>query len=184
MDLIEEISLYPGIMDKVKQLGKVKGNFMNKKLMAEATELWQRFTPEELDRLDREIEDAPIIMKSAVITPTAVCYYSIGVFFAVPVRDIIWMYPRLIKESMNFIPTGKRHQIFMMERNGDQHLVCQQNTLPFTRKTPANDALEYIQSVLDRVRKGIFYGYSKDLSKWICSNPLAAAAQVDAESAM
>ncbi len=42
MDLIEEISRYPGIMDKVKQLGKVKENFLNKKLMAEATELWQR----------------------------------------------------------------------------------------------------------------------------------------------
>jgi glucokinase len=36
MDLLEEINRYPGIADKVNKLGKVKGNLLNKKLMAEA----------------------------------------------------------------------------------------------------------------------------------------------------
>ncbi|MCR5701338.1 MAG: hypothetical protein K6G76_04235 [Lachnospiraceae bacterium] len=184
MDLNEEISRYPGIMDKVKQLGKVKENFLNKKRMAEAVELWQRFTPEELEQLEREIQDAPILMKTAVITPTAICYYSIGVFFAVPVKDIVWAYPRIIKESMNFIPTGKRHQIFLMERNGEQHLICQASTGPITKKTPASDALEYMQSVVGPVRKGIIYGYSDEIYNWFYGDLEAAAARIDEDSAM
>ncbi len=184
MDLNEEISRYPGIMEKVKQLGKVKENFLNKKRMAEAIELWQRFTPEELAQLDREMASASILMKAAVITPTAVCYYSIGVFFAIPVRDVVWVYPRIVKESMNFIPTGKIHQVFLAERNGEQHIIAQLSTGIFNKMTPANDAIGEIKSVLDPVRKGIIYGYSDDIYRWFYSDLEAAAAKIDADSRM
>ena len=183
MDLLEEINRYPGIADKVNKLGKVKGNLLNKKLMAEAVELWQRFTPEELSQLDKEIGNAEILMKAAIITPTAVCYYSMGVFFAIPVRDVMWVYPRIVKESMYFIPTGKIHQIFLMERNGEQHIICQLSTGAFNKITPANDGIDFIRKVLDPVRKGIVYGYSKEINNWFYGNLKAATAKVDADSA-
>ena len=184
MNLIEEISRYPGIMDKAKQLGKVKENFLNKKLMAEATELWQRFTPEELAQLDREMGNASILMKMAIITPTAVCYYNLGAFFAIPVRDVVWVYPRIVKETMNFIPTGKIHQLFLMERNGEQHIIGQLSTGPFNKATLAADGLESVRSILNPVRKGIVYGYSGDLNRWFYSDLQAAAAKVDEDSAV
>ena len=183
MDLNEEISRYPGIAGKVNQLGKVKENFLNKKNMAEAIALWQRFTPEELEQLDREMEDAKILMKAAVVTPTAVCFYLLGVFYAIPVRDIVWIYPRIVKETMNFIPTGKIHQVFVMERNGEQHIIAQLSTGVFNKATPAEDAIDDIYRVLDTVRKGIVYGYSDETYRWFYSNLEAAAAKVDADSA-
>ena len=142
------------------------------------------FTPEELAQLDREMGNASILMKMAVITPTAVCYYNLGAFFAIPVRDVVWVYPRIVKQTMNFIPTGKIHQLFLMERNGEQHIIGQLSTGPFNKATLAADGLESVRSILNPVRKGIVYGYSDDLNRWFYSDLQAAAAKVDEDSAV
>lgn len=182
MDLNEELSRYPNIAEKAKQMGKIKEGFFNKKRYAEAVELWQRFSEEELEQLNQEIANAEILLKTTVVTPTALCYFSVNVFFVIPVRDIVWAYTRIIKESMNFIPTGKRHQIFLMERSGEQHLICEKSTGPFTKKTPAGEALGEIKRILDPVRPGIVYGYSDEIYSWFCSDLRGAVAQIDAES--
>ncbi len=182
MDYFQTLEMYPAIMAKAREMGKVAKNFMNKKLIDQAAQLWARFTPEELAQLNQEISSYPLVAKTSVVTPTAVCYYNLGVFYAIPVRDIVWCYVRLVKESMNFIPTGKQHQIFVMDRTGEQHIVCIARTNGFSKKTPGEENLQYIRSVLNPVRPGIVYGYSNEIEQWFCSNLQAAVAQIDAKT--
>ena len=181
-DINELFAQYPGIAAKAAQMGKIKVNMINKKNFAHSIEQWNRFTPEELAKFESEIAGAEIIGKSMVYTPTAICYTSIGCLHVIPVREIVWIFPYVIKESMNFIPTGKEHQLRLLEKNGEQHLLCQLRTNGFSKKTPAVEVLEQMKTVFDTVRPGIFYGYSKELEQFCNTNLPAAAAQVDGAS--
>ena len=80
---------------------------------------------------------------------------------------------------MNFIPTGKIHQVRLVDRSGEMHIVCAQNTNAFTKKTPATDAIGNMKTMLDTTRPGIFYGYSKELEQFVFGNLPGACAQVD-----
>ena len=182
MDLNEAISRYPAIAETVSKMGKIKQSAFNKKRMAEAIELWERFSPEELAQLNSEIGNAKMIGKKVVVTPTAVCYFDSSVFFAFPVRDIMWFFPRIVTEKTYFIPISKTHQLFMMERTGNYHILCSFNTGGFSKKTPAADEIEAISKILTPVRKGIRYGYSKELEAWFSSDLPAAVARIDEES--
>ena len=182
MDMNELLAQYPAIAQKAAQLGKIKQSPFNKKSYAKSLERWNSFFPEELAKLNDEIGSAEIVMKKAVFTPTAVCYLSEGCFQCIPVRDIIWVYSSVIKESMNFIPTGKIHQVRLMERSGEHHIVCVQQTGPFTKKTPATDAVGQTTAILDTVRPGIIYGYSKEIEAFCVGNLAAACTRVDENS--
>ena len=179
MNMQEVFSSYPAIADKAAQTGKIKPNVLTKKAFANADEQWNRLFPEELDRLNSEIAGAELFMKKAYCTQTAICYNSIGCFFVIPVKDIIWVYARIVKESMNFIPTGKIHQVWIVDRSGERYLICDTHTGPFGKADPAGDVIKQIQSILDPVRPGIFYGYTKELEAFVGGNLPGAAAQVD-----
>ena len=181
-DLNVLIAQYPAIAAKAAELGKIKQGMLNKKQYALALEQWKSFTPEELSKLNSEIASAPVVMKKAVFTQTAVCYNSESVFHCVPVKDLVWAHASVIKESMNFIPTNKVHQLWLMDRNGSHFLVAVQNTGAFSKKTPAQDAINSLSELLKPVRPGIIYGYSKEIEAFCCSNPMAAAQKVDEAS--
>lgn len=179
MDMNELLAQYPAIAEKAAQLGKIKEGPFNKKATAKSIEEWNSFFPEELQKLNAEFATAEIVMKKAVFTPTALCYYESGCFHCIPVRDVVWVYAYVIKESMNFIPTGKVHQIRVIDRSGEMHIVATQNTGPFTKKTPATDEIGKMKTMLDQVRPGIIYGYSKEIEQFVFGNLPAACAQVD-----
>ncbi|MBR2750143.1 MAG: hypothetical protein IKD90_03315 [Clostridiales bacterium] len=179
MNMQEVFSNYPQIADKAAQTGKIKPNVLTKKAFANADEQWNRLFPEELAKLNDEIANAELYFKKAYCTPTAICYNSVGCFFVIPVKDIIWVYVRVVKESMNFIPTGKIHQIWVVDRSGETYLICDKNTGPFTKQSPAEEVLQQMKSIMDPVRPGIFYGYSKELEAFVRGNLPGAAAQVD-----
>ncbi|MBP5417090.1 MAG: hypothetical protein J6Y58_06145 [Clostridiales bacterium] len=182
MDMNDAIAQYPAIAAKVAQIGKIKQGHLNKKAYARSIEEWNSFMPEELAKLNQEFESAEIVMKRAVFTPTAVCYLSEGCFHCIPARDIIWVYAYVIKESMNLIPTGKEHQVRIIDRSGEMHIVCTSRTGPFTKKTPATDAIGNLKTMLDASRPGILYGYSKELEQFVFGNLPAACAKVDEDS--
>lgn len=176
------ISQYPAIAAKAAEIGKIKQGMLNKKQYAQSIEQWKSFTPEELAKLNSEIASAPVVMKKAVFTQTAICYNSESVFHCVPVKDLVWVYARVVKESMNFIPTNKLHQLWMMDRNGSHFLVAMLNTGAFSKKAPASDAVESMAQLLKPVRPGIIFGYSKEIEAFCNSNPAAAAQKVDTDS--
>ena len=70
------ISQYPAIAAKAAEIGKIKQGMLNKKQYAQSLEQWKSFTPEELAKLNSEIASAPVVMKKAVFTQTAICYNS------------------------------------------------------------------------------------------------------------
>ncbi|MBR6254844.1 MAG: hypothetical protein IKR22_05360 [Clostridiales bacterium] len=179
MDMNELIAQYPAIAEKAAQLGKIKESRFNKKAYARSIDEWNSFFPEELQKLNEEFANAEIVMKKAVFTPTAVCYLDLSCFHCIPVRDIIWVYAYVIKESMNFIPTGKIHQIRVIDRSGEMHIVATQNTGPFTKKTPATDEIAKLKAMIDPVRPGVIYGYSKEIEQFVFGNLPAACEKVD-----
>ncbi|MBR3058038.1 MAG: hypothetical protein IKG93_08755 [Clostridiales bacterium] len=182
MDMNELISQYPAIAAKAAEMGKIKQSMFNKKQYASTIDAWNALSQEEKAKLNSEMETAEVVMKKAVITPTAVCFINEGCFHVVPVKDIIWAYAHITKESVNFIPTNKVHQVRMMDRNGNHYNLASLNTLAFSKKSPATDFLETMSNILRPVRPGIIYGYSKEIEQFCLGNLPAAVAKVDADS--
>ena len=178
-----KVSQYPNILAAVNKMGKVKQNALNKKRFAEAEQMWLSMPADELEKLNEEIAVTEPLRKNCIVTSVAVVYYQIGVAFIVPVRDICWFYPRVIKNTVYyFFTTDRSHQIWMVDRTGDRHLIFEASTGPFVKKQPAVEALDVIREKLSPVRKGIIYGYAQDVDNWFASNPSAAAAKVDEAS--
>ncbi len=179
MNLQEVFASYPAIASKAGETGKIKPSLLTKKLFARADEQWNQLFPEELSKLNEEIANAELHFKKAYCTPTAICYNSLGCFYVIPVKNVIWVYVRVVKESTNFIPTGKAHQVWVVTREGERYLVCDKNTGPFKKESPADEVIQKMKSVMDTVRPGIFYGYSKEIETLVNANLPGAVERVD-----
>jgi len=182
MDMNELLAQYPAIAEKVSKMGKIKQGPFNKKRYAKSIEEWNRFFPEDLQKMNQEFASAEIIERKSVYTKTAICYVSEGCFHTIPVRDILWVYAYVVKESMNFIPTGKQHQVRVWDRYGDMHIVTMTQTGPFTKKSPAEEAISKMRELIAPVRPGIIFGYSQDIQNFINTDIGAVAAKVDQDS--
>ena len=184
MEITEYLASYSGIISKVGQMGKVKTNLLNKKNTAAALERWQTLSAEELSRLDQEIGSAEVIYKSITFTQTALLYNSVGVLNVVPVKDIIWMYPHVVTQRMNFIPYNKMHQIYIMERSGEMHNIQVAQTGGFSKKQPGVDFIDKFKATVDPVRPGIVYGFSDDANRLFHQNLQQAVEMVDQRSGL
>lgn len=184
MEITEFLASYSGIMAKLGQMGKVKTNLLNKKNTAAALERWQSIPADEIARLDQEIGSAEVINKSIVFTQTALLYNAVGVLNIVPVKDIVWMYPHVVTQRMNFIPYNKMHQLYIMERSGEMHNIQIAQTGGFSKKQPAVDFIDKFKATVDPVRPGIVYGFSDDANRLFHQNLQQAVEMVDQRSGL
>ena len=97
---------------------------------------------EELARIDQEIGSAEVFNKCMTFTSSAVIYNNLGALYVVPVKDILWVFPYVVTQRMNFIPYNKIHQIRIVDRTGDEHVIIIGNTGGFSKKEPAVDILK------------------------------------------
>ena len=176
-----DFSFYPNINTRVMGFGGVKKTAFNKKLLEKAEQSWNMMYPEELMRLEQEIPYALEICNS-LVTPTAICIYQSHTFTVVPVRDVIWFYGHILKQSTTFIPTPKIHTLYVIDRYGHQFSMGQTTTVALSKKTPADEAIAKIQNLLFPYRRGIVFGYSEEFANIVSNNLPYAAQIVDANS--
>lgn len=114
-----------------------------------------RFTPEELERLDRDILSAPNL-DGLGVTQDAV-FYTKGRLFIYPLREALWIYRQEITTTVGgFIPAGKDAYTVICGMDGKR---C---SLSAKLK---GDAVGYLQSQIGQYRRGVFFGYSDDTDK-------------------
>lgn len=182
MELEQIFAMYPAIGMKAAEMGKFKQGKLNKKAWANAAESWDRMFPEDLAKLNAEIQSASVINKSLIATPTAVLCKEFGSLYCFPVRDIIWVYPFVFTQKMNFIPYSKTHYVRILERNGNECSITVGQCGGFSKKPISNDAMASIQQVISLYRPGIIFGYSQEIENFVRGNLAGAAAYVDEKS--
>ena len=94
---------------------------------------------------------------SFVATPTAILVYEAKTVRVIPIRDIMWIYGNVVKQTM--ITTGG-----------------------FSKKAPLDEAVAQLQNLLFPYRKGIVYGYSDEIANYFQGNFAGAVQMVDAKS--
>ncbi|MBQ7708288.1 MAG: hypothetical protein IJT72_11005 [Lachnospiraceae bacterium] len=176
-----DLSNYPNLNNLANSLGGVRKAALNKKLLEKSENSWRRFSQEEIVRLEEEVKFAKPVIKSYV-TPTAILYMTNHAFFAIPVKDIIWVYVSTTTMKMNFIPYNKVHNLFVVTRDGQTHNIGSMNTGGFSKKRPCDPAVMELQSIFAPVRPGILYGYSDQIAGAVHTNPAAVAQEVDMRS--
>lgn len=176
-----DLTNYPNLNNLANSMGGVRKAALNKKLLENADNSWRRFSQEEVVRLEQEVKFAKPVMKGFV-TQTAVLYMNNHALFAIPVKDIIWVYVSTTTMKMNFIPYNKVHNLFVVTRDGEVHNIGTANTGGFSKKRPCDPAVAELQSILSTVRPGIIYGYSDQIASAVHSNPTAVAQEVDMRS--
>lgn len=176
-----DFTFYPNIQAKANELGGIKEKMFNKKLMAKAENTWMQFTPDELARLNYDIPYAPKVL-AGFVTPTAILMMNNHVLVPILVRDIIWVYGFVTKNSVNFIPTHKEHTVNIMTRDGEVHQIGMVTTAALSKKDICGTAIEQIRNVIYPYRKGIIYGYTDEIRNYIYSNVQEAARMVDMKS--
>lgn len=100
----------------------------------------------------------------------------------IPIRDIMWIYGNVVKQTMNFIPTSKFHTLYLLARDGGTYSLGQITTGGFSKKAPLDEAVAQLQNLLFPYRKGIVYGYSDEIANYFQGNFAGAVQMVDAKS--
>ena len=180
-----DLAYYPNIAAKAEALGGVKQTVFNKKLLEKADASWRQFSSEEIARIEQE-DPSAVKVGNSFVTPTAILYMirNQHALFAIPVRDVIWVYGNVTTTRMYyFIPVSRLHQVQLLARNGETYTLATITTGPFTRKDHCGDTIRQLQPLLQPHRKGIIFGWSQDIANYVRSNFQAAVAMVDEKSA-
>jgi len=86
-----------------------------------------------------------------------------------PVGDLVWIYKKVTKHSVNFIPTGKTYSVVLVGRH-------RQRTEEQMKEKAVNEMLGDLAA---RVPWALF-GFSKELETAWTKNPASVIASVDA----
>lgn len=176
-----DFSNFPNINARITAWGGIKQTAFNKKKYAAAEASWNLLSPQEIAILDQQI---PYGVKafSFVATPTAILVYEVKTVRVIPIRDIMWIYGNVVKQTMNFIPTSKFHTLYLLARDGGTYSLGQITTGGFSKKAPLDEAVAQLQNLLFPYRKGIVYGYSDEIANYFQGNFAGAVQMVDAKS--
>lgn len=176
-----DFTYYPNIAVQTAKLGKIKKTPFNKKKLEEAERTWAQLSPEELERINQEVVSAKRVLQTLVM-PSAILYFGWNTLFVIPVRDIIWVYGSVTTCRMNLIPYMKEHQVYLRTRRQETFMLGMVTTGPITKKHPSDDAIAQIRETLFPYRKGIIYGWSEEIQKFVNENFAGAVSYVDAKS--
>lgn len=176
-----DFSIFPNINARINAWGDVKQTAFNKKKYAAAEATWNLLSPQEIAMLDQQLPYG-VNAFSFAATPTAILVYDAKTVRVIPVRDILWIYGNIVKQTMNFIPTSKFHTLYLLARNGETYSLGQITTGGFSKKAPLDDAIVKLQNLLFPYRKGIIYGYTDEIMNYFKGNFAGAVQQIDANS--
>ena len=152
---------FTNINARITAWGGIKQTAFNKKKYAAAEASWNLLSPQEIAMLDQQIPYG-VEAFSFVATPTAILVYEAKTVRVIPIRDIMWIYGNVVKQTMNFIPTSKFHTLYLLARDGGTYSLGQITTGGFSKKAPLDEAVAQLQNLLFPYRKGIVYGYSDE----------------------
>ncbi len=186
-----EFTQYPGIEAKraeMKTKIKDKPPVIGKKLWEYAMKSWKSFTPEQMQQLDYESRTAHYVLPDGFKSPyrsyatSVALVVSSPMFIAVPVQDILWIFPSVIKQSTNLIPTSKEFHLSALSREGYTHTLYQVTKGPISKNDPSQEALENIRRILQPVCPGIIFGWSEQVSRMVDKDFAGLVAYVDQQN--
>lgn len=172
---------FTNINARITAWGGIKQTAFNKKKYAAAEASWNLLSPQEIAMLDQQIPYG-VEAFSFVATPTAILVYEAKTVRVIPIRDIMWIYGNVVKQTMNFILTSKFHTLYLLARDGGTYSLGQITTGGFSKKAPLDEAVAQLQNLLFPYRKGIVYGYSDEIANYFQGNFAGAVQMVDAKS--
>lgn len=178
-----DFSGYPNISAAVAGFGKVKETAFNKKAYALAEQSWASLSPQEMTVLEQQIPYGVKIQKTCIVTPVAIVVYITKTVRVIPVRNVMWIYGNVVKQTTNFIPTAKYHTLYLLDRTGEITALCQVTTNGFSKKNPTGEAMEQIHGIIGQYRTGVIYGYSEDVENYFRNNFDAAIQAIDIKCA-
>ncbi len=118
-----DLAYYPNIAAKAVELGGVKKTVFNKKLLEQADASWRQFSSEEIARIEQEAPSA-VKVGNCFVTPTAILHMGRNqhALFAIPVRDVIWIYGNVTTTRMYYIfPVSKLFQVQLLTRSNQTY---------------------------------------------------------------
>lgn len=177
-----DFSRFPAISQTIANLGGIKETKFNKKAIAEMDSSWAALSEQEIMMIDQSLPSGKKVI-NMIVVPTAILVYRSHALVVFPTKDIIWMYPHIVTQKMNFIPTSKMHSIRILFRSGNVEVSDLINTGGFSKKTPADDALAEIANIVKPSYPGIYIGWSDEIANAASNNFPALVASVDQNNA-
>ena len=141
-----DFSNFTNINARITAWGGIKQTAFNKKKYAAAEASWNLLSPQEIAMLDQQIPYG-VEAFSFVATPTAILVYEAKTVRVIPIRDIMWIYGNVVKQTMNFIPTSKFHTLYLLARDGGTYSLGQITTGGFSKKAPLDEAVAQLQNL-------------------------------------
>ena len=170
---------FTNINARITAWGGIKQTAFNKKKYAAAEASWNLLSPQEIAMLDQQIPYG-VEAFSFVATPTAILVYEVKTVRVIPIRDIMWIYGNVVKQTMNFIPTSKFHTFCSHEMVELIHLARSQPVVsPRKRRLMKQSpncrtcySLTERELYMDIPMKSrtISRGTSPELSRWLTRN--------------
>ncbi len=173
---------YPNINAYIQSKGGFKEKLINKGVYKKAMASWDQLSDEELDNLEHEVKTGSAIF-DALVTPTAIIICTMWTARVIPARDILWIFSRINKQKLNFVTISRIHNLLMLDRNGEWYSLGYKTTGMFSKDTPADDALDQIQAIIEETAPGAIIGYDEDASQWCESHVDWLVEKVDGRAA-
>lgn len=174
-----DFTRFPNLSQAILNLGGVKETKFNKKAISEMDNSWARLTEQEIMMIEQSLPMGRKVLNTYVV-PTAILVYRSHALIVVPAKDIVWMYAHIFTQKMNFIPTSKMHTVRILTRTGEMEMLNSITTGGFSKKTPADDAIAEIASIIRPYYPGIYTGWSEEIANAVANNFPALVAAVDA----
>lgn len=176
-----DFSMYYNISLVLQSFGGIKEGKLNKKAIAKQDESWLALAPEEIMQIERSIPMGKRVA-NAYVVPTGVMIFSSKAVTVIPARNLVWIYPYVFTQKMNFVPASKSHFVRLIDRMGNVHQFEPIVTGGFSKKTPAEDIINEIAPMLRSCYPGIYMGWNEQLAAAVENNFASVIASVDAQN--
>ena len=132
--------------------------------------IWKGFSPEELSRIEEDLAALRadgtykrgyyVTREALILTATEDWKMS---FYPIRCRDIIWIYAGSTTHSVNFIPTSKTYNLYVIDAYCTKIQFCKKSSTAFNKKNLMEEDLKYLMGELLAKWPGIMWGYSAEV---------------------
>ncbi len=149
-----------------------------------AAECWQKFTPEELGRIEQDSLVAPMYGANAILTRDAYIEKTANGVVAHPAKDMLWLYGEQTKHTMyGFIPTGKTYAVKCLMRSGEYLTLPSPNAQKNRKEeNPMGEDIRFLAGVFRQNYPGMVFGYNPQIQTMAQKNLAEFARLVDAKN--
>lgn len=121
------------------------------------------FSDSGLARLNDEINNTEAVEGFGVTSEAM--FASRNQLFALPINDIVWIYPKTYTGKILLIPVAKSYDMVVVDRNKKVYYLKGK-----LQNTDQAYILSFLECKLSRYRSGIFYGYTEELYALFCQD--------------